>query len=487
MEHVLVIGAGVAGLGAALAFHAKGFKVTVLDRDEPLPDDLQAAESWDWKRGAAPQVRQPHFLMGRLRNLLHDRYPGLVQDLLDAGVWEMSFADTIHPYAKDSYEPKPGDRDMTPLCSRRTTFEMVMRRYIENSGVADLRAGCKVDELVLDTSSKPYRVTGCQVTCGDESDTIAADVVIDTSGRGSNLVSKLQDCGVDISEEHHKSETIYNTRHYRLREGQKFPDLMGLPAVDFPDFTLGALPADNGTLTVTLAVWRDDPVLSKYAKNVDFFEAFCASVPKVRDWADPARVEPVSNIISFANMDYLWRNVVTQDGPQVLNYFLAGDSAIRTNPKFGRGCTWGTVSVHKLADILAEHMDPAGRIVQYEQMLRDEFRSDWETMYALEQGTRAKFKAMLSGEKKSLKLKMTSAIENHVMNVAMLAEPRVQRAIMRGYHGLDEMSAWTRDPRVWFDVARAARPSRKLNELRRTNAARPSRSQFEAMAQSRAS
>jgi hypothetical protein len=169
------------------------------------------------------------------------------------------------------------------------------------------------------------------------------------SGRGSNVVQRLHAAGISIDEEHHPSQTVYYTGHYRLVEGARFPPLSGLPAVDFAGFTLGALPADNGTFTITLAVWKDDRLLVTAGKDLDVFEQICASVPKIRPWVDPERAEPMSGILTFASMDYLWRRTVHDGSPAVLNLFLVGDSGIRTNPKFGRGCTWGSLAAHRTA------------------------------------------------------------------------------------------------------------------------------------------
>ena len=53
-----------------------------------------------WRRRGAPQVPHPHFLMGGLRNLIYAHHPKLVDALLEAGVWELPFIDTLHPVAR---------------------------------------------------------------------------------------------------------------------------------------------------------------------------------------------------------------------------------------------------------------------------------------------------------------------------------------------------------------------------------------------------
>ena len=78
MANVVVVGAGVAGLGAALSLGRAGHHVTVLERDAtPLPADPDAAFWWD--RRGAPQVRHSHAFLARLRNLLRDRHPDVLQ------------------------------------------------------------------------------------------------------------------------------------------------------------------------------------------------------------------------------------------------------------------------------------------------------------------------------------------------------------------------------------------------------------------------
>src|SRR4029077_3442137 len=92
--HIVVVGAGVAGLGTALATSRQGHRVTLIERDAtPLPPDAKGAFEWD--RRGAPQVRHSHALLARLRNLLRDHYPDVLAALLDAGATEMDFIEML--------------------------------------------------------------------------------------------------------------------------------------------------------------------------------------------------------------------------------------------------------------------------------------------------------------------------------------------------------------------------------------------------------
>ena len=93
----------MAGLGTALACTRDGHDVTILERDAtPMPESADAA-FW-WERRGAPQVRHSHAFLARARNLLRDRAPDVLADLLAAGATEMPFtaalpADAHRPVA----------------------------------------------------------------------------------------------------------------------------------------------------------------------------------------------------------------------------------------------------------------------------------------------------------------------------------------------------------------------------------------------------
>ena len=110
---------------------AKGFEVQLLERDPPPPDAFDPTTVPPWRRRGAPQVPHPHFLMGGLRNLVYSHHPNLVHELLRAGVWELPFSETLHPAAKSNYVEEPGDAQLTAFVSRRSTLEIVIRRYVE--------------------------------------------------------------------------------------------------------------------------------------------------------------------------------------------------------------------------------------------------------------------------------------------------------------------------------------------------------------------
>ena len=69
-EHILVTGAGIAGLGAALALGGGTRPVTLIDRDPPAPAGDAEDAFQHWERRGATQLRHSHVFLGRLTTLM---------------------------------------------------------------------------------------------------------------------------------------------------------------------------------------------------------------------------------------------------------------------------------------------------------------------------------------------------------------------------------------------------------------------------------
>jgi len=479
-EKILVIGGSITGLTAALALAAEGFDVTIIDRDPSPSPSLRPADSNRWTRRGAPHAPQPHVLTARLRNRLREWYPDLMRDLLEAGAWEQPFADIVRPDLAASYREPAGEDPVVVLMARRTTLELVMRRHLDRRGIATFLEGTQAVSLVVDGAAAPVTVRGARIRDKDGEREMAADVVIDASGRATRFADQLRGAGAQISDEHHLSNTVYYARHYRLRSGQAFPRAHGLPGVICGDLTMAALPADNGAFVVTMAVFKDDPLLFEAVGRRDVFEEICRRVPRVAVWVDPARSEPTSDVMAWASMDFLWRTTVEDGAPRVLGLFFAGDATLRSNPKYGRGCTCGVIGSHILAETLAAESDPAARVLRYEAALKSTFRREWEDLLTVDRRDYARFQTTAGLRPETLVEWLQSRLQDHVLRRAIVVDPRLQHKVMKGFYGLEDASAWTRDAGAWLRIAAAALPIHD-NSLLSDFAARPSREQIRMM------
>ena len=483
--NVAVVGAGIGGLMSALALARKGIAVTLFERDARPPADVAPADSMDWRRKGVPQSLHPHFLMGRLRVLLTARDPELVDALLEAGVGENTLTDYVHPRFQARYRKRPGDTRLRSLNSRRTTFEMIVREHVESLPEVTVRDDTRaVGLLTGDTGSVPLRVSGVAVESATGREEFAADAVIDASGRFSKFSPLLERLGVGMRVDQRDSGLVYMTRHYRLNEGRDFPRAAGLPGAVFPDFIIAPLPADNRTFTVTFQVYSKDKAIVRALRDPDHFQAMCMAVDAARPWVEPARSSPTGGVHGFGQMDSFWRQTVVDGEPQVLALYFVGDSCVRSNPKFGRGCTWSAVAAHLLADLLAADLPAEERIRRYETGLETEFRQDWLTMRQIDAATETAFE-ISSGRRRATPTERLSMKLSALVNEATASEPEIFRELWTGYHGLQGMSDWMRKPRVWPRLARAWLQSGRHERERILKRGRPGRGELADSASSR--
>jgi 2-polyprenyl-6-methoxyphenol hydroxylase-like FAD-dependent oxidoreductase len=373
--HAIVIGTSIAGLAAALALGQRGFTITCIERDAtPLPrDHLDAFDTWE-RRGAA-QTRHSHVLLAPLVNLLKAHAPEFYAQVLRAGAEELGFAELAHA-TFGAVELVPGDEDICFLACRRVVFEFLLRRYIAQRHDVRIIDGATVTALQA-TPGDPPRITGVQLRDADDNyKTLAADVVIDASGRHGASEAWLTAAGARApSQESSPCGIFYTSRFYRLHDHADYPEMDGrksvsggVQGVDLGYLKVGVFRADNRTFSITLAADPEDKPMRAVAQQREF-DIAVNHIEATQPWVDPATAEPISKVYLYGNLSNVHRRFVHDGKPVALGYFAIGDAHVHTNPISGRGCALGWVTAFALAEILAAETDPVRRALVFEERI----------------------------------------------------------------------------------------------------------------------
>jgi 2-polyprenyl-6-methoxyphenol hydroxylase-like FAD-dependent oxidoreductase len=380
---VAVIGAGMAGLFVALALAPGGREITLYERDPPPPDGGPDAAFDHWARRGVGHLRHSHGFLARLRGLLASEHPALMAELIEAGARDISFADSIPEAAQRRYRPRPEDADLAAFVSRRTTIELTMRRHVERLPNVALKTGIFVRAPIFERRGDAVVAVGLAIEDADGPREIRSDLVVDAGGRTSAAIETLGEAGVVVPEEREPCAILYFTRFYRLREGQDEPPRGAHGGTgDLGYLKFGVFRADLRTFSITIAVPEVEESLRAAIINPETFERVCQLLPGIAPWTDPARAEPISRVFGMGDLASHWREFAPDGAASVLNYFPIGDALVRTNPLYGRGCTFAGVEAHLLRDVLAETDDPARRLARYSLRVREELRAFYDDMAA---------------------------------------------------------------------------------------------------------
>ena len=362
MARIVVVGAGIGGLGVGLCAGASGHEVVLVERDD-TPPPADAHEAFDWDRRGAPQVRHSHAFLARLRNLLRDRHPEVLDALLRAGATEMDFIDSL-PATMDR-ERREGDEDLVALACRRTTFEWVLRRLVLDLRDASLRHGVGMRDVLVDRRGAVPRVTGVELEDGT---TLDADVVVVAGGRRADLPGLLGRHGIEVPEESEDTGIVYYSRFFTLRDGAELPPQVGPIGGDLEHLKFGVFPGDNRTFSVTLAIHGDDAVMRQHLADPATFLRVASAIPATAAYVEEERSAPITDVEVMAGLLNRRRWFTTGDGtPTVLGLHAVGDAHTCTNPLYGRGCSLAMVQAQLLADALDAHgLDHDARARTYE-------------------------------------------------------------------------------------------------------------------------
>lgn len=348
MAQVVMVGGGVVGLGLAMMLAKDGHEVEVLERDpQPPPADLD--EAWEsWERRGVAQFRLAHAFLARYRQIMEKELPELVAALEARGALRLNPLRDVPDVFSGGW--RDGDDRFELLTGRRVMVESTVAGAAEATPGVSVRRGTAVSGVLTGAEVIPGvpHVTGVRTDDGSE---IAADLVIDSSGRRSALPTWLTAVGGQAPvDEVEDSGFIYYGRHFRSPDGN-LPMALGGALQEHGSISSLALGADNGYWSLVLIARSDDKALRRLKDN-DAWEKVVRSLPTVAHWLDGQPVE--DHVVMMSKIEDRIRRTWVDGQPVATGLLAVADAWACTNPSLGRGASIGTMHALALRDCLRQ-------------------------------------------------------------------------------------------------------------------------------------
>jgi 2-polyprenyl-6-methoxyphenol hydroxylase-like FAD-dependent oxidoreductase len=359
----IVIGASIAGLCAARVLSDFYDRVTVFERDE-LP-------STPVNRTAVPQGRHVHLLMARGADEFDALFPGLLDDMVAAGVPKLENRPECIYFGAAGHLLGTGQTlrdEFTAYVPSRPHLEWQIRRRALAIANVELQQR-SVREPRFDAGEQ--RVTGVLVDSGHTADPefVAADLVVDAAGRGTRLPVWLEQWGYQRPPEKTVEVGIgYASHQFRLPEGTIRERVIVAGASRQQPLGLGLLGYEDGTWTLTTFG------VAKVKPPHTFPEmlALARKILPQRISTALERAEPVGEVAFHGFPTSRWRRYHKLDRFPA-GILPLGDAVASFDPTFGQGMTMTSLQAAHLRRALA---DGAG-----EDLARDVNRATAKTTF----------------------------------------------------------------------------------------------------------
>jgi 2-polyprenyl-6-methoxyphenol hydroxylase-like FAD-dependent oxidoreductase len=261
--HAVVIGASMGGLCTAAALAPHFERVTVLERDRLAPEPAH--------RRGVPQSKHAHGLQPGGLRALDDLFPGLEHELVTAGAphGDVGGAGT---WTIGGVRFVSATTGANSIGCTRPFLEHCVRTRVNALPNVTIRDGVQVRDLI---APDPARVSGVQVETADGStERIAADLVVDASGKVTKLPAWLAALGYAApSEERVECRMAYLSRRWRLDPAARGPEIVNVitPAQE-PHFGV-MIAQEDGTHIVTVGGLLDSAPRRDETAYVEFAQA----------------------------------------------------------------------------------------------------------------------------------------------------------------------------------------------------------------------
>lgn len=371
-QHAVVIGASMAGLLAARVLSEHFEQVTIIERD-------QLSEHVEPRKGV-PQGRHAHILLMKGEIILRELFPDLYETFAQDGAVPLTSADFQWYHFGVWKAPSPDP--IKSYCGSRPFLEQYVRRSLAARANVRFIDGCEVNRLC--TNEDHTCVTGVLlVHRGTEQreEDLAADLVVDASGRGSRAPQWLMTLGYGrVEETSVKVDVGYASRIYRRPSDLPlhWKLLIVNPTPPHEKRSGYVFPIEDDCWMVSLmGLLRDYPP----DDEAGFLE-YARNLPEPSLYEAIKEAEPLTPIVTYKYAANRWRHYERMARlPE--GFVILGDAVCSFDPVYGQGMSVAALEAKVLDACLRDQQrqgtrnDLAGFPQQFQQAIVKAVKVPW--------------------------------------------------------------------------------------------------------------